>query len=397
MNRAIIMKDRRLIEALDYIDDEYIASAALYKMRAYAESTRPLAQTAGQSVKKHWKHYLGFVACLLVLALATPLFTHLPEIINSFAAGWGEGSEYSETEIELCLANVDYSIFTQEFLDEINAAWKEFRGKDEVLFEDLEAVKYQGHKRYLGTYNGYMIFTYDLTKNIHGNGYFCYVADLGLLTVEAFAYKDAKFITLVELYESGNISYLDLCKIFDKSYEMLDYYQITRDTDERITLTVPQMPELKLSARAEKKILETLKSHLPDIHNTVVTNYEAYITDYYGCYNGAYVFKYKSPEVAYNFSFGDYYYETVEDINFLYRYSPINRPYSFDQVGSGTRIYVYYKGEILSLSYAYIKGVLTYDDIKTIKNYHKMYFPYMIDEFLEDEKYKKHLTITKLK
>ena len=85
------MKDRRLIEALDYIDDEYIASAALYKMRAYAESTRPLAQTAGQSVKKHWKHYLGFVACLLVLALATPLFTHLPEIINSFAAGWGRG------------------------------------------------------------------------------------------------------------------------------------------------------------------------------------------------------------------------------------------------------------------------------------------------------------------
>ena len=45
MNRAIIMKDRRLIEALDYIDDEYIASAALYKMRSYAESTRPLAQT----------------------------------------------------------------------------------------------------------------------------------------------------------------------------------------------------------------------------------------------------------------------------------------------------------------------------------------------------------------
>ena len=93
MNRAIIMKDRRLIEALDYIDDEYIASAALYKMRAEAERARPLAQTAGQSVKKHWKHYLGFVACILALALATPLFTHLPEIINSFAAGWGEGTE----------------------------------------------------------------------------------------------------------------------------------------------------------------------------------------------------------------------------------------------------------------------------------------------------------------
>ncbi len=99
MNRAIIMKDRRLIEALDYIDDEYIASAALYKMRAYAENSRPLAQTAGQSIKKHWKHYLGFVACLLVLALATPLFGYLPEIINSFAAGWGEVTEESTNRL----------------------------------------------------------------------------------------------------------------------------------------------------------------------------------------------------------------------------------------------------------------------------------------------------------
>ncbi len=301
----------------------------------------------------------------------------------------------NEEAIELCLANADYSIFTPEFIDEINVAWKEYRGDDDVMFENLEALKYQSHSRYLGTYNEYLIFTYDLTKNIHGYESFCYVADLGLRTVEAFAYKDAKFVTLGELYESGNISYLDLCKIFDKSYEMLDYYQITRDTDERITLTVPQMQELKLSERAEKKILEALKSYLPGIHNTDFTNYEAYITDYYGCYNGAYVFKYKSPEVTYKFDYDDYYYETVEDINFLYRYSPINRPYSFDKVGSGTRIFVYYKGEILSLSYAYTKGVLSYDDIKTIKNYHTMYFPYMIDEFLEEEEYKR-LTITKL-
>lgn len=397
MNRAIIMKDRRLIEALDYIDDEYIASAALYKMRSYAESTSPLAQTAGQSLKKHWKHYLGFVACLLVLALATPLFGYLPEMIYSFAAGWGGGSEYSETEIELCLANVDYSIFTQEFLDEINAAWKEFRGKDEVLFEDLEAVKYQGHKRYLGTYNGYAIITYDLSGDITGTEKFYYVANLGLRTVEAFAYKDGKFISLSELYESGNISYLDLCRIFDKSYEMLNYYKITRDTDERITLTVPQMPEVKLDERAEKKILEALRAYMPTFHNIEFTKYEAYITDYYGCYNGAYVFKYKSPQIAYRFGYDNYYYETVEDIDFLYLYSPSSSSYSSGNVCSCTRIYVYYKGEIFTLSYAYTKGILTYDNIKTIKNYHTAYFPYMIDEFIYDEEYKRFITVDKLK
>ena len=116
MNRAIIMKDRRLIEALDYIDDEYIASAALYKMRADAEKHAPLAQTAGQSIKKHWKHYLGFVACLLVLALATPMFTRLPEIINSFAAGWGEGTE----EVPYLQFSPELEPISQELVDEIN-------------------------------------------------------------------------------------------------------------------------------------------------------------------------------------------------------------------------------------------------------------------------------------
>ncbi len=302
----------------------------------------------------------------------------------------------NEETIELCLANTDYSIFTPEFIDEINAAWKEFRGKDEVLFEDIEAVKFQNHARYLGTYKAYSIITYDLSKKINGSENFCYTANLGLYTVEAFAYKDGSFITLSELYETGNISYPDLCEIFDRSYEMFDYYQITRETDERIKLTVPQMPELKLNKRIEKKILKALKPYLPVFHNTEFEKYEAYITDYYGSYNGAYVFRYKSPEVRYNFSFDDYYYETVEDINFLYRYRPVNRPDSFDNVGSATRIYVYYDGEIFPLPYSYTKGILTYDDIKTIKDYHTMYFPYMINEFLEDEKYKNSFTITKL-
>ncbi len=116
MNRVIMMKDRRLIEALDYIDDEYIASAALYKMRAYAESTRPLAQTAGQSIKKHWKHYLGFVACILVLALATPLFGYLPEMISSFVAAGG-------TEDETTNGMYDEYILTEEDLAELNEAY----------------------------------------------------------------------------------------------------------------------------------------------------------------------------------------------------------------------------------------------------------------------------------
>ena len=164
MNAEIRFKDKRILEALEYIDEKYIDDVFdVLKEPVYSKRDQMKI-----SPFKRWRLYLAAAACLLVLALATPMFTRLPEIISSFAAGWGEGSEYSETEIELCLANVDYSIFTSELIDEINAAWKEYRGDDDAMFENLEVLKYQSHSRYLGTYNGYMIFTYDLTKNIHG-------------------------------------------------------------------------------------------------------------------------------------------------------------------------------------------------------------------------------------
>jgi hypothetical protein len=161
-----MMKDRRLIEALDYIDDEYIASAALYKMRAEAERARPLAQTAGQSIKKHWKHYLGFAACLLVLALATPLFTHLPEIINSFAAGWGEGSEETTENLNTHLTepiNTDPYSINQAELDQINAAWAKYTNNQDVLYCSNPAdIHYLTGDQYCfyGKYNGCIVLYY---------------------------------------------------------------------------------------------------------------------------------------------------------------------------------------------------------------------------------------------
>ena len=89
MNAEIRFKDKRLLEALEYIDEKYIDDVFDFlKEPAYSKGE----QTKISSFKR-WRHYLAAAACLLVLALAMPLFTHLPEIINSFAAGWGEGTE----------------------------------------------------------------------------------------------------------------------------------------------------------------------------------------------------------------------------------------------------------------------------------------------------------------
>ena len=225
MNRVFTMKDRRLIEALDYIDDEYIASAALYKMRSYAESVRPLAQTAGQSVKKHWKHYLGFVACLLVLALAAPLFGYLPEIINSFAAGWGEGSGDETTEeVPYLQFSPDLEPISQELVDEINEAfaikvWG--RSNEEwkrILLEEhgesLERIEkiYRAHYKiirnydclspYFGTFKDCVVFATihdnvygDINELIYIEGYEYYK--------ETWVYKNGVLYNIVDAYEQG--------------------------------------------------------------------------------------------------------------------------------------------------------------------------------------------------
>ena len=89
MNAEIRFKDKRILEALEYIDEKYIDDVFDF----LKEPDMMANENVKRSPFRYWKHYLGFVACLLVLALAMPLFTHLPEIINSFAAGWGEGTE----------------------------------------------------------------------------------------------------------------------------------------------------------------------------------------------------------------------------------------------------------------------------------------------------------------
>ena len=50
-------RKRRLLDALEYIDAEYIASAARYKMKIKPYASEPPVQTVGGSLKKYWKQY----------------------------------------------------------------------------------------------------------------------------------------------------------------------------------------------------------------------------------------------------------------------------------------------------------------------------------------------------
>ena len=252
MNRVFTMKDRRLIEALDYIDDEYIASAALYKMRSYAESTRPLAQTAGESLKKHWKHYLGFVACLLVLALVTPLFTHFPEIINSFAAGWGEGSGDETTEeVPYLQFSPDLEPISQELVDEINEEFFAYYGKytktlEEFYRENGENAEdrfniiarvirnYDLSSPYLGTIGDYVVFTAVMFTIMQQQE-----DEIAGYTFEHHTYVyciETKTIChLKEAYEQGILNARHIKLLSKRRQEFIDYAKEHKDMPIRIT------------------------------------------------------------------------------------------------------------------------------------------------------------------
>lgn len=97
-------RDTRLLEAFEYIDPKYIAEVgAGLKLRSVYSAEEEYAKP---TLRTHVKQLTALAACVLLLVLAMPLFSHLPEIINSFAAGWvgGVTTEMSDASSE-CLNN----------------------------------------------------------------------------------------------------------------------------------------------------------------------------------------------------------------------------------------------------------------------------------------------------
>jgi len=88
--RTEVLRDTRLLDALEYIDDEYLASAARYKMK-YAEQVHEHKIT-WRTPFKHWRQFVALVACLLLLSVASPLVSYIAEVIRDFNAGAGGGT-----------------------------------------------------------------------------------------------------------------------------------------------------------------------------------------------------------------------------------------------------------------------------------------------------------------
>ena len=284
MNAGMRFKDKRILEALEYIDEKYIDDVFDF----LKEPDMMANENVKRSPFRYWKHYLGFVACLLVLALAMPLFTHLPEIINSFAAGWGEVTKESTTRLDETTerprndssenSNVDMDSQSTELTDNpdylrfipeleeidnetmlnVKRAWAEFK-RNGCFTSNYQNYLYQGYTDneakalaekdanraaenafpqffdaiyfyyygYLGTINDSIVLASYSGAGQPINGLTIGGVDFGF-RARFYVYTDEKIIFLEEAYENDLISSdeLILIKMRNEQYieSAYDYY-----------------------------------------------------------------------------------------------------------------------------------------------------------------------------
>lgn len=82
-------EDKRLLGALDYIDDKFIAEVTeSYKI--FEPSDGKI--TAHRTLKISLRQFAALAACLILLSAAFPVTNYVVKAIKNFAAGWGSGT-----------------------------------------------------------------------------------------------------------------------------------------------------------------------------------------------------------------------------------------------------------------------------------------------------------------
>ncbi len=240
MNREIVFKDSRLLEALEYIDRDLIAGA-MEDLRI-DESQQPPR-------KNRAKAFLAFAACLLFLGISFPMANYITGLISSFRAGAGSGTESSEilntepiettnvieeTNQFFWMYTPELEPLTQEQVDACNQAFRiyaygpldEFIASSDLdkestikYYEKLKFISTEKDRPYFGTFNG-AIVTAGLMIGISGmeienvelGGHTIHFQHYGGISV----YKDGTVVGIYEAYERGWLTDDDIGTISER-------------------------------------------------------------------------------------------------------------------------------------------------------------------------------------
>ena len=130
MSNEKVITDRRLLAALDYIDQKYIDD--VFSIIKEPEAAGEPENMTWRTPFKHWRQFAALAACILLLSLASPLVSYIAEVIRDFNAGAGSGTteELSDAITDENGVPYTYPMFvddleplTAEEMLEIDAMW----------------------------------------------------------------------------------------------------------------------------------------------------------------------------------------------------------------------------------------------------------------------------------
>ncbi len=233
MSKERVITDRRLLAALDYIDQKYIDDVFSIIKEPSADTAEPVR--TWRTPFKHWKQIVALAACLILLSAASPLANFISQAVSNFRAGAGSGTTESseilntesiettnlieETSPFFWMYTPELESLTQEQVDECNQAWRlkvcgtleDYiasypEGKEQKAEKDYYETMFistEKSRPYLGTFNGAIVSAGILDSMeetiIKVAGYvISFPTSAGIS-----AYKDGEICSIKTAYEKG--------------------------------------------------------------------------------------------------------------------------------------------------------------------------------------------------
>lgn len=392
MNAEIRFKDKRILEALEYIDEKYIDD--VFDVLKEPDMTQNVRVKL--SPFRHWKQYLALAACLILLAFATPIFGYVAEFIGSFAAGIGDHTsgitedsdlgeetfndiesteneqtteeaipdfQYSNvkittdnnTSINPVSVHIGYTLYKDEksiWTEEI-AGWSYVINIDKYKYENfphLTICDFISHKTPENiSLSSFMVYNADWEQTVYS---FDNIFDLRTLPAGNY---------IIVGIENERIP-------FDKPHYMVGEYDYKLDKSAvifAITVTerivaVNDLEYLKFTTDLEEIDYDTMLEVKNAWARFKTSGYSDFAYDQ--LFNSEYFFNY-----GYLGRIG----KAVVIATYTHKQrEPISMEIVYDRI---IEIYVYTDGSIISFEEAYKKGLLTYDDTVKFNNRSEKY------------------------
>lgn len=356
MSKKSTVTDRRLLSALDYIDQKYIDDV-------FDLIKEPDPADQKSSRFKVWKQVIMLAACLVLMAAAFPIIKYVIEYSDFFAGSMGTETpgttsgmydEYILTEEDLAELNEayfrrmisydpTYAGMSEEELNQIRNS--KFGKYAETVEQAMQRGTMPNSRFYFGKYGGSIVVA---INGMHTMGYpveLCGYRFLYTHTTMLVCY-DSTFYYMTEAYEMGLLSEAHIERLH-RTYT--EYYS---DIPEGLKI-VPSDSPIELSDAEEREIVWSYIKYSEDEDKLDYT----YSVECYGKFDGMYA-------VMIDVS-GSYYsdairYEAVGDVEFVFP--------------NGKRMKIYRWGEFYSLAEA--ASFVDEEDIMSIEWSKRVAFTY---------------------